>query len=381
MLRVLTLSTLFPDKARPDFGIFVERQTLGLAAEQDVEVQVVSPVAIPPWPLSRHQHYRGRADLPQIEQWKGLTVHRPRMMHLPGPGIRFVPRLMARALLPMLKRLRRDFPFDVIDAEFFWPDGPAATLLGAALDIPVSIKARGGDIHFWGQTPFGKQQIRTAGAKANGMLAVSEALRRDMVALGIPEERIAVHYTGVDLDRFAPRPRKPGPPLLLTVGYLIERKGQGLVIDAMRSLPDARLLIAGEGPARPALEARIRRLGLQNRVTLLGAVPHDEMPELFSAADVMILPSASEGLANVWVEALACGTPIVIADVGGARELVDRPSAGRIVERNAAAIAAAVSELIFGPCGRMETRAAAERFTWRANTDALRTHLSTLVER
>ena len=369
MLRVLTLSTLFPNADRPNFGIFVE-------------LQVVAPIASPPWPFDRLARYRDAATMPPREIRNGLIVHRPRFIHLPGPGMRFAPNMITRALLPMLKALRRDFRFDVIDAEFFWPDGPAAAMLGTALGVPVSIKARGGDIHHWGAQPWGRRQLLAAGQAARGMLAVSGALKRDMAVLGLPEDRISVHYTGVDLDRFvpAPRPKRDGP-LLITVGYLIERKGQAFVIDALRELPDARLMLIGDGPARLALQARIAAAGLQDRIEFTGSIPHAELPALFAGADVMVLPSASEGLANVWVEALACGTPIVIADVGGAREVVDRPAAGRIVDRTPEAIAAGVRAVLADPIDRQATRAVAERFTWNANSTALHAHLSALVER
>jgi len=388
MLRVLTLTTLFPDATRPTFGVFVERQTRGLAARDGVEVEVVAPLAMPPWPLRRLAQYRGRIRLPLHEMRNGLSVHRPRFLHFPGPGARFAPMLMARALLPMLRRLRETFPFDLIDAEFFWPDGPAAVALGKALGVPVSIKARGSDIHHWGTNGPTAAQVRDAGRAADGMLAVSAALKRDMVALGMPEERILVHYTGVDLDRFRPFDRTAAKvalgisgPLLITVGYLIERKGQQLVINALRQIPDATLLLVGEGPARGAIEAQIATAGLQDRVRLAGARPHEDLPALFAAADVMVLPSSSEGLANVWVEALACGTPIVIADVGGAREVIDRPEAGLIADRTPDAIAEAVRRLLASPPDRQATRATAERFTWETNGAALERHLSALVER
>lgn len=388
MLRVLTLSTLFPDAGRPNFGIFVERQTLGLAALQNVAVAVMSPVGIPPPPLSLHPHFRKRRALPAEERWKGLRVHRPRVPHLPGPGMRFAPALMARTLLPMLRAIRHEFPFDIIDAEFFWPDGPAAVALGKALGVPVSIKARGSDIHHWSHPAFARRQILVAGGAADGMLAVSAALKRDMVALGLPERKIQVHYTGVDLGRFVIADRMAAKaalnvkgPLVLAVGYLIDRKGQKFAVEAMTQLPDATLLIVGEGPARPTLEAQIAALGLQERVRLMGSQPHEALPALFAAADVSVLPSASEGLANVWVESLACGTPLVIADVGGARELVNGPAAGMIVERHPDAIAGAIRALLANPPERQETRKAVERFTWDANAAALREHLSGLVER
>ena len=117
---------------------------------------------------------------------------------------------MADALLPVLREIRARFPFDVIDAEFFWPDGPAAMRLAAALGVPFSVKARGSDIHLWGARPGIAAQIVAAGKAAAGLLAVSAALKRDMAALGLPEEKIRVHHTGIDLDRFRPvdRPRQ-----------------------------------------------------------------------------------------------------------------------------------------------------------------------------
>ena len=77
MLRVVTLSTLFPDESRPNFGVFVERQTLGLADHPDVASTVVAPVGLPPWPLTRLRSHRDRTALPRVNTWKGLTVHRP----------------------------------------------------------------------------------------------------------------------------------------------------------------------------------------------------------------------------------------------------------------------------------------------------------------
>ncbi len=93
----------------------------------------------------------------------------------------------------------------------------------------------------------------------------------------------------------------------------------------------------------------------------------------------MVLPSASEGLANAWVEALACGTPLLICDAGGAREVVRNPSAGRIVERNSEAIAAGVKALLANPVPPQFVAANAERFSWEANAAALEAYYGRLV--
>lgn len=387
MLRVLTLSTLFPDAARPNFGVFVERQTLGLAAHPDVELRVVAPIGLPPWPLSRHPRYAALAALPAQEAWKGVAVWRPRFPTLPGTGGRFHVGALTRRLVPLLTEIRRNFPFDAIDAEFFFPDGPAAIALGRRFGVPVSIKARGADIHHWGHGPTAGQ-VLAAGRAAHGLLAVSTAMRADMIALGLPGERIRVHHTGVDLARFSPVDRGAAKaalgvagPLIVSVGALIERKGHHIVVEAMAALPDATLLIAGEGPERRALERRIAALGLMDRVRLLGSVPHGDLPALVAAADVMALASASEGLANAWVEALACGTPVVITEAGGAREVVTEPAYGRIAARTAPGFAAAIGDLLAAPPPPAEVRRGAQRFTWEANTAALHDHLAGLARR
>jgi glycosyltransferase involved in cell wall biosynthesis len=388
MLRVLTLATLFPDITRPRLGPFVERQTLGLAAHPDVELQVVAPIGLPPFPFSLHPHYRRFSGVPDAEDWKGLRVHRPRFTHLPGTKGRFDAGAMARRLMPLLTDIRRTFPFEIIDAEFFFPDGPAAIAIGAHFGVPVSIKARGADIHFWGHNQATADQVRGAGQSANGLLAVSEALKADMVRIDMPEERITVHYTGVDLDRFNVQDRATAKSalgisgtLIVSVGALIPRKGQSLVIDSLPHLPDAQLVLIGEGEDRARLSQQAEAMGVADRVTFTGNLPHEEIAAWLSAADVMALPSASEGLANAWVEALACGTPIVITNAGGAREVLTDESAGRIVERTAGGVLAGLQRVLAAAPSRAACRQIAERFTWGRNTEALFRHLSLLVRK
>ena len=387
VLRVLTLSTLFPDTSRPNFGIFVERQTRELASRPEVELTVVAPLGLPPAPFSALRRYAPLAKLPQQEEWRGLQLYRPRFPIIPAIGGRFHPGSIARSVLPLVRSLHEVRPFDVIDASFFYPDGPAAMMLARALSIPFSIKARGADIHHWARKRSTAPMIRAAADAASGLLAVSQALRNDMIAIGMDGAKIKVHYTGVDLDRFFPTPdriaAKAGLGLsadvVISVGALIPRKGQGLLIRALPLLPSVTLLLAGEGPARKGYEQLAHQLNVAGRVRFLGSVPHEKLPQLLAAADVMALPSSSEGLANAWVEALACGTPLVISDAGGAKELVDRPAAGRIVAREPKAIADAIGELLRDPPDPSAARASALRFTWQANGDTLLAHLLEII--
>ncbi|PZO80411.1 MAG: glycoside hydrolase [Sphingomonas hengshuiensis] len=385
MLRVLTLATLFPDAARPDFGVFVERQTLGLAALDDVAVRVVAPLGLPPSPLTLHPSYRSLSALPEREIWKGLPVDRPRFLNVPGTRGRFHAGALVRRLVPHLTALRETFPFDVIDAEFFFPDGPAAVALGRRFGVPVSIKARGADIHHWGHAPATAAQVRAAGRAADGLLAVSQSMAADIAGAGI-DQPVRVHRTGIDrsrfgsIDRAAARARLGiGGPLVVSLGALIPRKGHGIVLDAVAALPGVQLWIVGGGPDRAALATRIAGLGVGDRVRLCGPMPHGDLPDLLAAADVMALASSSEGLANAWVEALASGTPIVIPDAGAAREVVTGPVAGRIVAREPAAVARGIAAVLSQPADPDATRATVDAFGWERNARELREHLAGLV--
>src|SRR5687768_16046785 len=112
-----------------------------------------------------------------------MMVHRPRFPVLPLVGGRYSPAWMAWALRLLLRHIRKSFPFDVIDAELFYPDGPAAARLARDLGVPFTLKTRGSDIHHWASLPGCADQIVEAGRAADGLLAVYAALKRDLIAL------------------------------------------------------------------------------------------------------------------------------------------------------------------------------------------------------
>ncbi len=385
-LRVLMLSTLFPDASRPFLAPFVVRQAQALAALPDIDLRVVAPLPMPPFPFSFHPHYAERHGIPTEEVWEGLDVVRPRFNPWPLTGGRFSATALAQAMTPVVSKIYKAWPFDIIAAQYFFPDGPAAVTMGNALGIPVSIKARGSDIHYWGRRKATARQVLAAGKAANGLLCVSEALRCDMAALGMQRDRISVHYNGVDLNTFQVRPRTSlktalgvSGKLIVCVGAFIPRKGQRLLLNALQNIPDAQLVLIGDGPDRAALEAQARHLQIAHRVRLTGALDHDQVGLWLGAADVMALPSISEGLANAWLEALACGTPIVISSSGGAAEVLKDRQAGRIASRSPSAFAQAICETLENPPSPQACRAIAERFSWSRNAEELRDHLLLLT--
>jgi teichuronic acid biosynthesis glycosyltransferase TuaC len=388
---VLSLSTLYPNPVNPRFGTFVARSLEALARRGDWQVTVVNPIGLPPVLFG---HYRALSELPAHDEEGGLPIHRPQFSLIPRFGARRNAASIARAVLPLVKQLHAAEPIDLIDAQFFFPDGPAAAIIAREMGLPLSIKARGSDITYWGTQGFALQQMVEAAEQATGLLAVSTDLAHHMAAMGMAADKITLHYTGLDRDRFRPLAHTQlraqlgselgfelpaGVPVLATVGALIERKGQTIVLEALCELPDARLILVGKGEDEGKLRTLARQLGVAERVHFAGLLDHDLLPLVLSAADVMVLPTANEGLANAWVESLACGTPLVTCDVGGARELVTSELAGRLVERSPAAVVQGVRQVLANPPNRQAVAALTEHFSWYANAEALAAHFEKLT--
>lgn len=372
-LRLLTFSTLFPNAAQPNHGIFVENRLRHLVATGAVSSTVLAPV---PWFPSSHPRFGAwarYAGVPPSETSHGLAIHHPRYPVIPRIGMSAAPWLLYRASLPMARHLARETRAEIIDAHYVYPDGVAAIWLGAALGLPVVITARGSDVTQLPDHAIPRRLIQGAIRRAAGLIGVSAALRDRLVELGAPPERAVTLRNGIDIKMFQPPPDRAAAraalgltrPTLISVGGLIPRKRHHLTIAAMRLLPEMGLLIVGEGPERAALQAQIDAAGLGDRARLTGPVPHADLPAYYGAADASVLASSREGWANVLLESMACGTPALASDIPGNPEVVQAPEAGRILRANTAdGIAEAARELLATPPDRAATRAYAERFGW-----------------
>ena len=377
-LRLLTFSTLYPNNARPNHGIFVENRLRHLIDTRRATSTVIAPV---PWFPSRSKRFGDwalNARVVSQELRHGIAVHHPRYPVIPRVGMSLSPYLLYRASLPTLRHLLASGEnFDAIDAHYMYPDGVAAVWLGQNLGVPTVVTARGTDINLIPRYALPRALIQQAIAGSSGLIAVSAALKRELVALGAPDDKVTVLRNGVDTTAFHPLDRSAARaalgltrPTLLSVGHLIERKGHHLIIEAMAQLPEFDLLIVGEGPLRDSLLALTGRLGLGERVKLVGTRPHGELPTVYSAADILILASSREGWANVLLEAMACGTPVVATNIWGNPEVVRDHAAGLIVEENTPdGIVAAVRRLFARLPDRTATRAYAEQFGWGDTTE------------
>jgi len=376
-MKILVFSSLYPNAVQPVHGLFVERRLLQVVATGRVEARVVAPV---PWfPLSSPSfgEYSTFARVPHSESRNGLEILHPRYPLPPKIGMSTAPLSMALSTLAAVRRLRREFPFELIDAHYYYPDGVAAALLGTWLGVPVTITARGTDISLVPRYRVPRAWIRWAARRSGASIAVCEALRSEMVELGIDGERIRVLRNGVDLQLFRPLDRAaartelgltPGR-WLLSVGQLIERKGHDIPIRALADLPGWSLLVAGDGPLRRDLAALASSLRLADRVRFAGAVPQVQLPTYYSAVDALVLASSREGWANVLLEAMACGTPVVASSVWGTPEVVTGPAAGVLMgDRSAAALVVALRQLLDNYPDRSATRAYAEAYDWAPTT-------------
>lgn len=377
-MKLLTFSTLYPNAAMPRHGVFVENRLRHLLASGKVTSRVIAPVPWFPSQNPKFGEYAMFAKTPRTEQRHNISVLHPRYLLLPKIGMTLTPWLMAAAMRPVIRKLLREgMQFDAIDAHYFYPDGVAAVMLGRTFNKPVVITARGTDLNLIPQYPRPRRMIQWAAARAAGMITVCQALKDVLVELGVPAERVTVLRNGVDLKMFQPpqdrmalrRSLNMTGTTLLSVGHLIERKGHDLVIRALTNLPDTRLLIAGDGEEESNLRAIAHECGVTDRVSFLGAIKHDALRDYYGAVDVLVLASSREGWANVLLEAMACGTPVVASNVWGTPEVVATPEAGVLMrERTPTALADAVKALLAQYPDRAATRRYAEQFSWDATT-------------
>lgn len=384
---VVVLSSLFPSSLQPGAGPFVRERMFRVGAR--LPLAVVSPR---PWfPLQgmlRRLRPGWRPAAPGHERQSEFDVWFPCFLSVPGIGRRLDGLAMAVGALPRLWRLKRAGRLDLIDSHFGYPDGYAAGLLGRWLGVPATVTLRGTESRH-AEDPVLGPLLRRGLARLDHVFAVSDSLRRVALSLGVDPRRTTVVGNGVDLARFQLQDRERcraalGLPLdarvLITVGGLVERKGFHRVMACMPELlrqhPELHYLVVGgpspEGDWTDRLERLVDELGLGNRVHFTGPIAPDDLARHLGAADVFVLSTRNEGWANVLLESMACGVPVVATDVGGNAEVVCRPELGTIVPfDDGAALRDAIAQALSRQWDAAVLRAYAESNTWDRRVDVL----------
>jgi teichuronic acid biosynthesis glycosyltransferase TuaC len=344
--RLVVFSTLFPHPGQPHAGVFIRERMFRVG--RVLPLVVVAPI---PWfpfqGLIRlfRSHFRPVAPYHEVQQ--GFDVYHPRFFSVPGLFKVWDGFFMALSSYRLMVRLKRSVAFNIIDAHFAYPDGYAATLLGKWLEVPVTVTLRGTEVplsRFTGR----RRRIVRALQDAARVFSVSASLKKHAVSLGIHADKIRVVGNGVDTNIFHPRLKAearnslglPGDvPLMISIGALVERKGFHRVIECLPHLrdkyPGLRYLIVGgagpEGDMTKQLQQQVKDMRLEDCVMFLGKLLPEQLRIPLSAADVFVLSTRNEGWANVFLEAMACGLPVVTTNVGGNAEVINSPELGAIV--------------------------------------------------
>lgn len=390
---IVVFSTLFPHEGEPRAGLFIRERMFPVAKR--LPLTVVSPR---PWfPLQslirRFKPLFRREGGQKKEQQGDVEVWLPHFFCLPGV-LKFTDGLfMALGAYSRLKRLKRDGRLDVIDSHFAYPDGFAAVLLGKMLKVPVTITMRGTEPRM-SKYPIQGRLVRYAIRNADWIICVSGALRNLAIECGASPERAQVVGNGINLKTFYPLERQAAReqweipqdvPVLVSVGGLQELKGFHRVMEVLPSLrkefPGLQYLAVGEGEWREKLHQLRDELDLQDCVRFLGALPPTELKGPLSASNLFVLATRREGWANVFLEAMAIGLPVVATRVGGNPEVVCKPELGTLVEfGDAEALEKAIAEALRKDWDHQAIKDYAAANTWDHRVDVLVDRFSRLVE-
>jgi glycosyltransferase involved in cell wall biosynthesis len=328
---VLCLSTVFPNPAETDFGFFVERRMRRVA--EHIPVTVVAPVAVVEYGNPQRK-FPPLGRIPKESQLGALQVYYPRYFYPPLGGW-----VNGFFLAGQVCRTLSKLEFDLIDSHFAHPDGVAAAVLARMFSKPYVVTLRGNETDHAVYAPR-RRAMAWALRGAARVLAVSERLRRFAIELGCDAGRVITTPNGIDGSVFFPRERQPQTrKVILSAGYLVERKGHHRVAEALRMVVDsgveAELWIAGgpgrEGEFEAEIRAAVAGAGVEDRTRFLGAVKPERLADLMSNCDVFALASRNEGWPNVVHEAMGCGAPVVATDIGAINEMIPDERFGYVV--------------------------------------------------
>jgi len=356
---LVIITNLFPLPWEPNRATFNRQQFSQL--DEEFNKSVLVPVAFPEW-------FSHRKQIKQTENLRYVPY-----FYLPKVGRRFYSVFMFLSILLHSGWWLYEKKVNVIFASWAFPEAVAASWLSKLLRCSFFFKVHGSDINLHGKIPTRARQIVNASKRATGILSVSQALADEMVTMGIERKKISVVYNGVDHQKFGVDTKVPlRGDYLLYVGNLKHDKGVIELIKGFASVcdsfPKLMLVYAGSGIEKKSLMELSKVLNISDKVQLLGTVEHHKLPALITHAKALVLPSYNEGVPNVVLEAMACGTPVLATKVGGIPEVVDEKNCGKLIEsRCEMAVANGLTYLLNQSWDKNKIKIQGRKFTWENN--------------
>lgn len=342
-MRILYVSSIYPSPENPGRGVYNARLCEALAERN--ELRVVAPRS---W----------REAAPPADERPVLPTTRPTFYYAPGLLRTYLHEFMWHSIRRHLDEVVREFEPDIVLSYWTHPDGTVAQRAAALRGVPCINMVGGSDVLVHAEEHRRGRIIQETLHNADGLVAVSSNIQNRLLTLGMERDRIAVIPRGIDASVFHPFNRgsarstlglHPDQLVVFGCGRLVAVKDWPLFLDACAVLSERKqnlvAAIAGTGELQPQLQQLIERHGLTQHVRLLGDCDPKQLAAWYQAATCTLLTSVSEGIPNVLLESLACGTPFVATRVGGVPEIAD-PFHDRLIDsRNPIDLAAAVIDL------------------------------------
>lgn len=389
-MKVLVVSHMYPCTAHEVGGLFVHDQARALV-EAGVDVRVVSPKAWTPWPVPHlRPKWKAMSKIPSHAEREGISVLSPRYLVLPrGWMFSSSGRRMYHGIRSCVRRLHREFPFDLIHAHVALPDGYAGMLLAQGFEVPLVVTIHGQDAYVTARrSPTRRAAVGRVLEAADAVIAVSTKLKQLLVEQHGNEmgQHLHVIPNGVDPAKlglrdadYADAPCRSKEARLLSVGYLIPRKAHLYVLRAVSDLLqrgwDIQYDIVGDGPGRQQLASLVEALGLDERVRFHGLLRHQVAMAMMRQCDVFVLPSWEEAFGVVYVEAMAHGKPVIGCQGEGIEDFVEHGKTGLLVKpRDLDSLVEALDYLLSHPeeakaMGERAREVVLENYTWEKNAE------------
>ena len=373
-MKILIITNCYPSPVAPNTFSFNRQQFIRLA-EAGNEVDIIHLI---PW-TTAFRHFRKLFRTEKISEFIRYCV----FFYTPKIGYRFYPFYMFLSLLLQYRYIKQLNP-DCFFVSWGYPDSVAVSLLNRIFKKPMFVKVHGSDVNVHGLYPERARQFVKSMNNSNGIVSVSQDLKSKLSKLGVEESKVHVIYNGVDHELFYEDDKNKcrtelnlehSLQYLLFIGNLKKEKGcvdlLNAFVELRKKIDSVELVYIGTGKAGKEIESLARQNDLLNYVHLMGSLEHKALKNWINASDVVVLPSYNEGVPNVLLEAMACGTPVVATNVGGIPEIVPKKSGIIVEKQNVEELAEGLKQALNNSWNRSAISEGVKDITWHNNINQL----------